>query len=301
MPDKEHIRSLIREAELYRKQSLLEESKEKYEEILQFLQGHERYSKDKKLIDAIQGKIRTVEGTLDEVESSPETPELSQEVHELISRLFSFSENKDTAAMEGAIALAKFGQYDKAIKAFQGLIQEGIMPLVAAKNALMCHLNLASADAAVAQFTQWLSQETFSAKELRYLQSTLRDHLAKRGIEVDLPQVSEPLPGELEPKGEEEAVIDISSFAVHLANGPRKGQRTEFEVSFQSGNTISTIIAAQEKDVVDAFKPGLQLPDIECFSPIAVFKGRGVVSDMKKISSGRRKGDYSLDISIEVE
>jgi tetratricopeptide (TPR) repeat protein len=300
MSDKEHIKSLIREAELYRKQSLLEESKEKYEEILQFLQGHERYSKDKKLIEAIQGKIRTVEGILDEVESAPETPELSQEMHELISRLFSFSENKDTAAMEGAIALAKFGQYDEAIKAFQALIQEGITPLVAAKNALMCHLNLASADAAVAQFTQWLSQETFSAKELEYLRSTLRDHLAKRGIEAELPQVRESLPEELELEGEQEAVIDISSFAVNLADGPRKGQRTEFEVSFQSGNRISTIIAAQQKDVADAFKPGLQLPDIECFSPIAVFKGRGVVSGMKKISSGRRRGDYSLDISIQV-
>jgi tetratricopeptide (TPR) repeat protein len=300
MSDKEHIRSLIREAELYRKQGLIEESKEKYEEILHFLQGHERYSKDKKLIDAVQVKIRTVEGTLDEIESAPETPELSQEMHELISRLFSFSKNKNTAAMEGAIALAKFGQYDKAIKAFQELIQEGNMPLVAAKNALMCHMNLASADAAVAQLKQWLSQETFSAKELRYLRATLRDHLAKRGIEVDLPQVREPLLEKIEPKQEQEAVIDISSFAVHLANGPSKGHRTEFEVSFQSGNTVSTIIAAKEKDVVDAFKPGLQLPDIECFSPIAVFKGRGVVSSMKQISSGRRKGDYSLDISIEV-
>jgi len=298
MSDKERIRLLIREAELYRKQSLLEESKEKYEEILEFLQGHERYSKDKKLIDAVQGKIRTVEGALDEIENGPETPELSREVHELISRLFSFSENEETAAMEGAIALAKFGQYDEAIKSFKELIQEGIMPLVAAKNALMCHLTLSSADAAIAQFKQWLSQETFSAKELRYLRSTLGDHLAKRGIGVDLPQVSEPIPGEVQEK-EEEGIIDISSFVVRWANGPLKGQRTEFEVSFQSGNTISTIIAAQEKDLVDAFKPGLQLSDIECFSPIAVFKGKGIVADMKKISSGRRQRDYSLDIRIE--
>jgi tetratricopeptide (TPR) repeat protein len=300
MTDKEHIKSLIREAELYRKQSLLEESKEKYEEILTFLQGHKQYSKDKKLIDAVQGKIRTVEGLLDEIESAPEMPELSQEIHELIRRIFSFSENEDTAAMEGAIALAKLGQYDEAIKAFQGLIQEGIIPLVAAKNALMCHLHLASADAAVAQFTQWLSQETFSLKELRYLRSILRDTLAKRGIQVDLPQVSGQSPAEESEQKNEEGIIDISSFAVQLANGPRKGQRTEFEVSFQSGNTISTVIEAKQQDVVDAFRLGLQLPDIECFSSLAVFKGRGVVSGMKKISSGRRKGDYSLDISIEV-
>ncbi len=298
MSDKEHIRSLIREAEIYRKQGLLDESKEKYEELLQVLQGQERYSKNKKLIDALQVKIRTVEGTLDEIESAPETPELSQEVHGLISRLFSFSENEDTAAMEGAIALAKFGQYDEAIGAFQGLIHEGIMPLVAAKNTLMCHVTLSSPDAAIAQFTQWLSQETFSAKELRFLRTTLSDHLAKQGITVDLPQVCEPPPEEVEPE-EEEGAIDISSFAVQLASGPRKGQRTEFEVSFQSGNKISTIIAAQQKDLVDAFEPGLRLSDIQCFSPIAVFNGKGIVSGLNKISSGPKRGDYSLDITIE--
>jgi tetratricopeptide (TPR) repeat protein len=298
MSDKEHIESLIQEAKIYQKQGLLDESREKYKELLEFLQRHEGYSRDKKLIDAVQGKIRTIEGTLDEIESSPETPELSQDVHELISRLFSFSESADTAAMEGAIALAKFGQYDEAIGAFQGLINEGIMPLVAAKNALMCHVTLSSPDAAVAQFKQWLSQETFSAKELRFLSSALRDHLARQGITVDLPELGEPPPEEVEPE-EEEGVIDISSFAVPLAKGLRKGQKMEFEVSFQSGNKISTIIAAQRKDLVDAFEPGLRLSDIECFSPLAVFNARGIVSRMNKISSGPRRGDYSLDITIK--
>jgi len=298
MSDEERIRSLIQEAKVYQKHGLLDESKEKYEELLEFLQSHERYSTDKKLIDAVQGKIRTVEETLDEIESAPEAPDLSQEVHELISRLFSFSENEDTAAMEGAIALAKFGQYDEAIGAFQELINEGIMPLVAAKNALMCHVTLASPDAAIAQFEQWVSQETFSAKELRFLSSVLKDHLGKQSITVDLPKVAEPPPEEIEPE-EEEGVIDISSFAVQLANGPRKGQKVEFEVNFQSGNKISTIISAQQKDLVDAFKPGLRLSDIECFSPLAVFNGKGIISGVNKISSGPRRGDYSLDITIE--
>jgi len=298
--DKERIKALIREVEIYRKQGLLEESKEKYEEILKFLQGHERYSKDKKLIEALQRKIRAVEKTLDEIESAPETPEISQEVHALIRRLFSFSENQDTAVMEGAIALAKFGQYDEAIRAFQDLIQEGIMPLVAAKNALMCHVTLSSPDAAITQFKQWLSQETFSTKELRYLRSTLGDYFAKRGITADLPQVSEPIPGEVQEK-EEEVIIDISSFVVQWEHGPRAGQRTEFDVSFQSGNKISAILPAQQEDLVAVLEPGLQLSEIEYFSPIAVFKGKGTISGMKKISSGPKRGDYSLDMTVEIE
>jgi hypothetical protein len=299
MSDKERIRSLLREAEIYRKQGLLEESKEKYEETLEFLQGHERYSRDKKLIDAVQGKIRAVEKALEEIESAPETAELSQQMRGLIRRLFSFSENEDTAVMEGAIALAKFGQYDEAIEAFQGLIQEGIMPLVAAKNALMCHATLSSPEAAIAQFKQWLSQETFSARELRYLRRTLGGHLDRRGIKVELPEVSEPIPGEVEMK-EEEDIIDISSFVVQWENGPRTGKRTEFEVSFQSGNKISTVVPAREEDLVEVFKPGLLLSDVKFFSSIAVFKGKGIVSGLKKISSGPKQGDYSLDMTVEI-
>jgi tetratricopeptide (TPR) repeat protein len=297
MSAKERIQLLIREAGLYRKQGLLEESKEKYDDILKFLQSHERYSKDTKLIDAVKGKIRALEEALNEIESAPETPVMSQEVHQLIKRLFSFSEKDDIAAMEGAIALAKFGQYNEAIHAFQGLIQEGIMPLVAAKNALMCHATLSSPEAAITQFKQWLEKSMFTDKELRYLRSILGDYLAKRGITTELPSVSEGPPSEVE--GED--IIDISSFAVIWEQGPRMGKRTEFEVSFQSGNKISTILSAQQKDLVDVFKSGVILSDIQFFSSIAVFNGKGIVSDLKRISSGPKRGDYSLDITVEIE
>jgi pentatricopeptide repeat protein len=298
MSDEDRIRSLIREAETYRQQGLFEEAKEKYEEILQFIQGHERYAKNKRLLAAVQGKIRAMRANLDQIEEMPETPELSQTVHQLIRQLFSFSKNEDAAEMEGAIALAKFGQYEQAIKAFNEMIQKGIMPLVAAKNALRCHVTLASPDAAVAQFKQWLSEKRFSAREVRFLRSSLKEHLARKGIRVDLPKVSEPPPEEVQPPPEED-VIDISSFKVQLTSGSRKGQTIEFQVSFQSGNKISTIIPALQRDVVEAFEPGLRLTDIQCFSPLAVFNGTGVVSGVNKISSGPRRGDFSLDITIE--
>jgi len=298
MSDRDHIRSLIQEAKVYKKHGLLDEAKEKYEELLAFLQNHEQYSKDKKAIDIVKDKIRAVDQTLNEVESAPETPELSQEVQEIISRLFSFSENEDTAAMEKAIALAKFGQYNEAIAAFQGLIKQGILPLVAAKNALRCHVTLASPEAAVAQFNQWVSQKTFSDKELRFLRSSLKEHLAKKGIPVDLPPASEPSPEEIQHE-QEEGVIDISSFTVPVKSGPHKGQKLEFQVNFQSGNKISTIISSEQRDLADSFEPGLRLADIECFSPIAVFNGWGTVSGVNRISSGPRKGDYSLDITLE--
>ena len=299
MSDKERIKALIKEAALYQKQGLFEESKEKYEEILAFIQHDERYVKDKKLIDAVQGKIRIIEEHLDEIDKSIETPMLSEEVQNLISRLFSSSKDKDMAAIEGAVALAKFGQYQKALEEFQRLIEEGKMPLVAAKNALMCHMAVSSPDAAIAQFTQWVSGETFSRSDLKYIRTFLENTLEKQDIKVDLPKVDEAPEeeGESEEKGVD--IIDISSVSVQLANGLRKGETVELEVTFQLGNKISIIISAQRKDLADAFKTGLRLSEMQCFSPLAIFNARGIVSGLRIITSGPRRGDHALDITID--
>jgi tetratricopeptide (TPR) repeat protein len=299
MSDKERIKALIKEAALYQKQGLFEESKEKYEEILAFIQHDERYVKDKKLIDAVKGKIRIIAENLDEIDKSKEKPMLSEEVQDLISRLFSSSKDKDMAAIEGAVALAKFGQYQKALEEFRRLIEEGKMPLVAAKNALMCHMAVSSPDAAIAQFTQWVSRDTFSRSDLKYIRTFLENTLEKQGIKVDLPKVDEAPTEEGEPEEKEVDIIDISSVGVQLANGLRKGEMVEFEVTFQLGNKISIIIPAQQRDLANAFKTGLQLSAMQCFSPLAIFNARGTVSDLRIITSGPRRGDHALDITID--
>jgi len=299
MSDKEQIKSLIKEAALYQKQGLFGESKEKYEEILTFIQQDERYVKDKKLIDAVKGKIRIVADNLDEIDKATETPPQSQEIQDLISRLFSFSKDKDMAAIEGAVALAKFGQYEKALEEFQRLIEEGKMPLVAAKNSLMCHIAISSPDAAIAQFEQWVSRDAFSTSDLKYIRTFLENTLVKQGIKADLPLVDEALDVEGESEEGEVDIIDISSVSVQLANGPRKGETVEFEVTFQLGNKISIIIPARQKDLADAFKTGLRLLEIKCFSPIAIFNARGIVSGLRIITSGPRSGDHALDITID--
>ena len=299
MSDKERIKASIKEAALYQKHGLFEESKEKYEEILTFIQHDERYEKDKKLIDAVKGKIRIIEENLDEIDKSTEPPGLSEEVQDLISRLFSSSKDKDMAAIEGAVALAKFGQYEKALEEFQRLIEEGKMPLVAAKNTLMCHMAISSPDAAIEQFTQWVSRDAFSRSDLKYIRTFLENTLEKQGIKVDLPKVDEAPAEEGQPEEKEVDIIDISSVSVQLANGLRKGETVEFEVTFQLGNKISIIIPAQQKDLVDAFKTGLRLSEMQCFSPLAIFNARGIVSGLRIITSGPRRGDHALDITID--
>ena len=114
MSDKEHIKALAKEAEIYRSQGLLSGAKQKYQEILQFVQNHDHYSKDKKLIDAVNKKIEAIGENLSEVLEAPEKPPVSEDVQNLIRQLFAFSKDQQTSEMEGAVALAKFGQYEKA-------------------------------------------------------------------------------------------------------------------------------------------------------------------------------------------
>ncbi|MBN2062609.1 MAG: hypothetical protein JW882_19570 [Deltaproteobacteria bacterium] len=298
MSDKEYIETTIKEAELYRKQSLLKQAKQKYETLLEFIEGHEHYSKDKKLINGIKSRIKVVNDNITEIDEADERPDLSQEVQDLISNLFSFSRNKDTAAIESAVALAKFGQYDKAVKELERLIKAGPLPLMAAMNLLRCDLSLASEEVAITRLKKWVARDELTKGDLRYLSNFLRDILDKKGVSHDIPAMDETdVESEKTPEQEDE-VLPLSSVNIEITDGPFKGREMELEVSFQAGNAVSLILGADKKAMGDYFKPGLQLEKIQCCSPLAVFNSKGIVSGFGKIESGPKKGHYSLDLKI---
>ncbi len=300
MSDRQHVESLVREADIYRNQGFLVAAKQKYNELLKFIQRHEQYSKNERLISAIEKKIRAVEADMAEVKQAHSKPQLPKEAQILIQKLFSFSRNKETSAMEGVVALAKFGQYERALQEFMKLMNEGILPLEAAKNVLRCHLSLSPPDVALDQYKSWVAQNRFPLNDLNYLGRFLKNLLDKRGVKAEIPELVEP-PKEVKmrkKKKTEEEVLDISSVGVPLKWGPLKGEMVEFEVSFQSGNTISVVIPSDRTHLLESFKPGLRLQDMQCYSLIAVFNGSGVVTGKSQITSGPKKGDFALDITI---
>jgi tetratricopeptide (TPR) repeat protein len=300
MSDRQRVESLAREADLYRNQGFLVAAKKKYTKLLQFIQSHDTYSKNEKLISAVEKKIQSVEKDMSDFKKPSVKPQLSEETQNLIQKLFSFSKNKETSAMEGAVALAKFGQYQKALKEFTRLMEENILPLEAAKNILRCHLSLSPPDVALAQYKSWVSREDFPPDDMKYLRRFLENLLDKRGIKIEIPEIVQSV-NEVKPKRKkksEEEVLDISSVGVPLKWGPLKGEMVEFEVSFQSGNTISVVVPSDQTDLLEAFKPGLKLQDMQCYSLIAVFNGTGVISGKSRITSGPKRGDVALDITI---
>jgi len=303
MSEKEQIKRALREASLYKTQGLLEESREKYLELLNYIRESQKFSTNQELIDAVEKKIKEVEKSIQEFEQGPKTLELSTQVQDLIKNLFTFSNTDEAAAVEGAVALAKFGQYERALEEFQSLLEKGIMPVVTAKNIIRCYLSMNTPEAAIEEFKKWHSQDTFPPEELANLRSFVKATLQKAGVEAELPEAGEILPAmpraKTKRKKAQQMIIDISGVSIRFDGGPLKGQTVDFDVDFQSSNTVSIVISTNQKHVADCLEPGTRLEDMQCYSPITVFRSNGIVSRKATIKQGPRKGDYMIDITIE--
>jgi len=299
MNDADRIKSLVKEADFYRSQGLLEQAKYKYSEAIKIVKKNEALQKKESLIDSLNKRIRAVEATLDEIDKATDTPELNEEVQNLISNLFSFSKNKDVAAIEGAVALAKFGQYEKAFTEFQRLIDERILPLRAAENMLRCQLFFISPERAIDQYMQWISSPIFTKRETKSLREFMIKMFKKEDIELDLPEVTATLPEEPKKDIVTEPVLEISSVGVRIKDKFKREIDVELDITFQTGNILSFIVKADKKDLLDFLSTGSKLPEVQCFSSLSIFTAKGVISDKKIIPSGPRKGDYSFDLTIE--
>ena len=133
---------------------------------------------------------------------------------------------------------------------------------------------------------------------------------------MSLPKVERVSPTNEKDTAKSGDVLDISTVGVRLIDGPRKGKMIEFDVTTNRPAAlevqlvgenqrrvyhivISVVISSNEKDLIDSLNRGIVLPEMQFYSPIAIFKGKGVISGKTKIRSGPKQGDYMLDIKIE--
>jgi tetratricopeptide (TPR) repeat protein len=295
---KETIKKLLQEADLYKKHGLLDEARGKYTEAEQQVREHDKIQNQEKILKGIANKIRRLDSDTERVEKGPSSPKLSAKAQDLIKNLFSFSktDSEEEALLEGAIALAKFGQFERALGEFNKLVEQDSHRVVAAKNVLRCHIQLSSEDAAADQYEEWAGKGQFPPGQLEKIRLFLVEILKSKGIQRDLTSVS--MNEEIVPEPEEEELIDISSIGIYFNAGPAKDRVVEFDVNFQSGNTLSLIISKNEAKTIEPIQEGDALNDLQFFSPIAMFNGSGVVSAKSQIKSGPKQGDFCLDIKI---
>lgn len=300
MSVKSQIKLLLREAEIYRSQGLLVEAKGKYNLALDLIGKIDQAKSKEELVQAISRKIKSLTISYHQIERAQEAPKMPPKVQDLVKNLFSFSHDKDEdkAALEGAITLAKFGQYDRALEEFNQLTKRDSLRVVACKNILRCCLSVYSPEEAVQRYKKWLKDDLYSTEQLQKIRLFLEDLLDKKGLDIQLPAVPDGDEGPVDENRVDEDLIDISSIGITFDSGPQKGQMVEMEVSFQSGNMISMIVSSRDRELIDNLKVGFRLNNVQFFSPIAIFQGSGIVLAKTKINSGPKRGDYSLDIKI---
>jgi tetratricopeptide (TPR) repeat protein len=295
MSEVQHIRSLVRQAALYRAQGLLAESRGKYEEILSFLGSNQQFQNVERLAEAVRERLQDVNRDLAEVRSAPSAPDLSPQLQSLIKKLFTFSKTREVAAMEGATALAKFGQYEEAVGELQKLLKEGILPTVAAKNILRCYLTLSLPHAAVAQFKEWIRNDTLSKEDLKYVRDFLESSLRKKGLREIIPALSGTVDTSVKTQDD---FLDISSIKIFFNDGKRHRYAVELDVVYQIGNLISIVVSSADRALLDSLKIGKTLSDIQFYTPVTVFRGSGIVSRKSIIEKGPRKGNYLIDVTL---
>jgi tetratricopeptide (TPR) repeat protein len=303
MEIQDQIKLQLKEAELYRTQGLLVEAKDKYLQVVDTINKLKHLDNKERLVAKVIQKVSEMESSFLKIEKARTNPNMSSRDQDLIKKLFSFSQDQDEDAMalEGAITLAKFGQFDRAIMDFNELIKKDALRVVASKNILRCHIAKSTIEDAITQYRQWLDSDLFAYDDLQKIRVFLENHINKKGLVVTIPQAqapSEQSAAKVEQNDSDEDFLDISSIGITFDSGPHKGETVELEVSFQTGNLISILVSSKDKDLIDNLKVGFRLNSVQFYSPVAIFQGAGIVNAKTKINSGPKRGDYSLDIKI---
>jgi Tfp pilus assembly protein PilF len=332
MPFREQIKALLKEAELYQQQGLLNEAKESYRKATDLIKRNSHIPNSQDLIAKIVKRVVNLNQAIERINTAISKPQVSDRKQDLIQKLFSSGREPGdaNAQLEGAIALAKFGQFERALQEFDRLLENPAVRVAAAKNILRCQLELGAVPQAMERFRDWSRDSRFTPADLNKVRFFLESRLEKAGLpagslspepplrreapaKVDAPEAAAqpaaqaaaaPVNGRAKVKraesGEEseEEFLDITSVGIVFDQGPQKGQMVEFDVSFQTGNTINLIIPSKDRSVIEHLAEGSRLEDIQFFSPIAILNGSGVVTAKTRIKSGPKEGDYTLDIAI---
>ena len=319
MDIKEQIKSALQEAEMYRAQGLLNEAMQTYKNVIELINKSIKPENGRQLIQGINNKIESLKIVISKHNASDKIPELSVDTQNLIKEKFTFSNDKESSILEGAIVLTKFGQFERAIKEFNELLKIDTLRLVAAKNILRCYFASSGQDHAVSQHKEWMKLGIFSEGQKEKIKFFLENLLKEKGNKLLKAEVKEDgdkqeltgqntlaerkIPGKPLlniPKTDhnEEEFLDISSVGISFDTDRKKGLEVLLDVAFQSENMVSLIVPDREKELIEKFKIGLRLNNIIFYSPIAILNGSGVILAFSKIDSGPKAGNYSLDLKM---
>ncbi len=296
----EKIKKYFQEAELYASHGLLAEALEKYQAVEGLVRSSGKIRNRDGILNKLAVKIKETSQKLNKLDRIQPMREVNEDAQSLIKEMYTFDdpEAKGSAVLGGAVALAKFGQYDKAIEELNRLLEYDKLRLEAAKNILWCWVQQNYGEYAVSLYQKWRKQKLFPPDETEVIQAYFNELMDGAGVEHELEELECQQTIEPDSEVEDEDILDISAVKFVLPGGPRKGESIELEISFQSGKYIQMIIPRREKELTDSIHVGALIKNMIFYSPVAIFYGEGFVSSNNAIDAGPKKGDFSLEIKI---
>lgn len=296
-----NIKSMLKEAELYRSQGLLNEAIQQYKAVESIIGKNENIKNRESLLAKIANKIKIIHKELDDINKPSAPPQVSEKVQNLMREMFSFNDpgNMGSAALGGAISLAEFGQYEKALEEFTHLLDYENLHMEAAKKLIRYGFKYQGADQTVERFSTIVKHPRFSPEEIATLERYFQQILKNAGIEKDLSRIAtEVKTAEPESEIDDEDILDISAIRLILPKGPQKGDKLELDVNFQHGSQINLIVSQKEKGIVESLDAGDLINGVIFYSPVAIFSGTVHVLSKKPIGAGPKRGDFSINLKI---
>ncbi len=297
MNAKSKILSMLKEAELYRQQGLLEETLQQYRKVESNIRGLKNIKNKESLLKKIHGTIEMVEKELQAFLEEQELPEVSEQARKVMRTMFSLDdpEVKGSSLLGEAIALAGFGQYNAAIEAFERLLDLEHLRMDAAKKMIAYGLDYKGEKEALHMLQKWASDNRFSMEDrnflVKYMQEQTKAAKAENAAGIAHPK---------EPESEvsESDVCDIIAVRLKLPKGPGEGEETRLTVNFQHGTRLNVVAPRDKPEISRALQTGDMVRDVVFSSPIGSYSGTLYVQLNRTIDFGPHKGDASINLKI---
>ncbi|MFW6011312.1 MAG: hypothetical protein ACOC8Q_02260 [Desulfosalsimonas sp.] len=300
MNQAEKIKQMIREAELYRSQGLLNEAIETYRSVENMVRQSSVIKNRDSMLSKIISRINLLNKNYETFNSPADPPEVSEQAQALIKEMFSFDDPGvlGSAAMGGAISLAEFGQYKKAKQEFEALFQYDDLRLAAAKKILEYGIRNISFEELDFFYRQCASDSRVSENEIEELGGLLRELGGRESIGEDQALYPDDATQGQATEIDDDEILDISAVSFRLPAGPRQGEKVELEVNYQNGKRLNLILSKKSSAIINCLETGARIPGVMFYSSVAIFSGMISVASKKEINAGPKQGDYSVDLEI---
>jgi len=308
MSAKEQIEQIFKEIEVYNSHGLFPLAQQKCQELMELVKNSAQLVHKEAILAAISRKIRNIEEEERNFEGLGKATKMSNKELDVVKQLVCVPDEADSDEViwEVARACLILGQYASALCEFNRLIDKRYKQVSAAKNALLCHVEMSAFDEAINYYKGWCLSGLFSLEQMENIRTFLQEHLYKNKIDrlITTSRIDRLITNSMienidhEQGIQNDEFIDVLAVKLTMNGESNTNLGTTLDVHYQRGSTFSVVVPKENRALLDYLKIGREIPALEMCSSSIIFTDRGLVCERSRIISGPRSGDYSVCLKI---